>query len=152
MAKVYLQRVVIIPDFPCLLIRLPSPVGYLNNKYVCTWGAYTVQGWEFALLLKIAYFFKSDPERCTRTICSLCSLQKSDLSNLLRSLITKEWLWAISSYPSLKKSKSAIHSKKRRENRTLALSLTKKWAICSKNQWANSQPWAYMAYKRQMSL
>ena len=56
--------------------------------------------------------FKSDPERCTRTICSLCSLQKSDLSNLLRSLITKEWLWAICSYPSLKKSKSAIHSKK----------------------------------------
>ena len=65
---------------------------------------------------------------------------KSDLSELLLSLITKERPWSMHSRCSLKKSKSGICSKKR-VNHTFALSLKKKRAICSKNWWANSKPW-----------
>ena len=70
----------------------------------------------------------------TWVICSRRSLQKSNLSNSLRSLITKERLWAIRSRHSLKKSKSAICSQKW-ANRTFDIRL--------KNRWANSQPCLY---------
>ena len=84
-------------------------------------------------------FYSFSPFICPRanrshsSLLLIRSFLKSNLSDLLPSLLTKEQLWAFCSHHSLKKRESANRSKKR-ANHTFAHLLTKNQAIRSKNQ------------------
>ena len=105
------------------------------------------------LYLYLYYIFHFFSPRANGSIHSMLSrsFKKSKGSNLLLLLFSKEWPWANRSCCSLQKNNcewfaSIAHDKRAMwvicsfswANRSCA---HKKWAICLKNWWGNSQPW-----------